>query len=482
MSQFVDTPRLAERRRPFEVMEKKLVEVYLKDPSDDAKPLLNALRYALGMARLTAIRNEDGRDIYVEESLTEFSHYIRNALEARIVQCSSIWDLTSGLPPLLAKTRLMRSQLLENGEIHRDALEAEITTRKLAIVSGGGGGAGYVYPGCYEMIERSGLIPDLMVGTSMGALMSTMRARFKRFDAAPLLEGARSLSWTSVFRVLQTESHYGLPATLRLHLRDLLGTVFEHHSGRTFWLSDLEIPLLIVTTGITIEALRHDVEYYEHVLDDEAKTDSFPKSVVKVLAMFNEFLSSRDALREVVLGREPGTEDFDVLDAIGFSSAIPGILHYDVLREDPRMIKLLNALFARTRISRLGEGAMVSNVPARIAWETIVSGRHERRTPLVVALDCFAPTPKRLGWYPIQQLVRSANVEADLPFADIYIPMKRTLSPMNLVPTMQDTMEAIQWGREAMEPHLPLLCTLMAPIPVLKTHGPSSDRENLTES
>ena len=37
-----------------------------------------------------------------------------------------------------------------------------------------------------------------------------------------------------------------------------------------------------------------------------------------------EFLSRRDSLVQVVLGQDPGTEDFDVLDGAGFSSAIPG--------------------------------------------------------------------------------------------------------------------------------------------------------------
>ena len=47
-------------------------------------------------------------------------------------------------------------------------------------------------------------------------------------------------------------------------------------------------------------------------------------------------------LKKIYLGADKLTKAFDVLDAIGFSAAIPGIFHYDILRNDPRMIALDN--------------------------------------------------------------------------------------------------------------------------------------------
>jgi predicted acylesterase/phospholipase RssA len=327
-----------------------------------------------------------------------------------------------------------------------------------------------VYPGAYEVLERHGLTPDLMVGTSIGALMSMFRARLRRFDSAPLVAAARRLSWGGVFQVLETANRYGLPATLRLRLRTALGTLFLREDGGSMRFVDCEIPLVIVVTGITVDAMKHDLDFYEHLLDDDVRRSGISaglQGTLKALRILREFLARPDALRCIALGRDPGTEEFDVLDAAGFSSAVPAVLHYDVIRDDPHMHRILDHLYAEYGITRLGEGGLTSNVPARIAWETVASGRFGRRNAFVLALDCFAPNPRRIAWYPMQQAVRAANVEADRAFADLYLPFTRTLSPLNLVPSIRDAMTAIRWGREELAPHMPFVERMCAPLPVL---------------
>lgn len=467
-----DTARWAERRRPFDRLERRVVRLHLAHPDEDAAPIVDALRYAISFARLTVIRNPDGTDVDVSGPLALHARFVRETLEKPLQEADSLWGAIRELPEVLRRTRQARTSLLEHLPISRDALEAEVTTRLLAVASGGGGGAGYVYPGVYEMLERGGLIPDLMSGTSIGALMSMFRCRRRRYDFAPLVSAARKLTWGGVFQVLETENKYGLPATLRLHLRSALSSLFEHESGRPLWLSDMEIPLFCIATGITVDALKHDLGYYEHLLDDEVR--GFRASVrggFKALTVLREFLSRRDALVEVVLGREPGTEDFDVLDAAGFSAAIPGVIHYDVLRDDPRMHRILDRLYAERGITRLGEGGMVSNVPTRVLWETAVSGMFGRRNVFVLGLDCFAPDARRIAWFAMQQAVRAANVDADREFCDLYLPFPRTLSPMNLVPSVRDALTAIRWGRETVQPHMPFIRTMMRPIAVLPDHG-----------
>ena len=119
-------------------------------------------------------------------------------------------------------------------------------------------------------------------------------------------------------------------------------------------------------------------------------------------------------------------------------------------------------------ITRLGEGGLVANVPARVAWETAASGRFGRRNVFVLALDCFVPTARKAAWFPIQQAVRTANVDADREFADLYVPMPRTLSPMNLVPQVKDALTAMRWGRDALRPHMPFVRAMCAPVQVLR--------------
>ncbi len=452
---FNETERWARRRRPFERMERRVVELQLESRDDDSARVADTLRYVLCFAKLLSIRNSDGTDVDVSGPLARHASDVHMLLDDPLARAKSIWDLSRGLPDIVDRTRQARESLLRHLPVERDALEAEVTTRLLAVASGGGGGAGYVYPGAYEVLERIGLVPDLMTGTSIGALMGLFRARRRRYDFAPLVNAAKRLAWTNTFQVLETENRYGLPATLRLYLRQAIGNLFIREDGRTMWLSDMEIPLYLVATGIKVEALKHDLDYYEHLLDDSVGRPSVRGGVragVKALSVLREFLAAPDALKLVVLGRDEGTQEFDALDAAGFSAAIPAVLHYDVLREDARMHRILDTLYARRGITRLGEGGMVSNVPARVAWESIVDGRFGRRNCFVLALDCFAPSRRRMAWYPIQQAVRTANVEADRKYSDLYVTFPRTLSPMNLVPDAHGALTAVRWGRNQLEP------------------------------
>jgi hypothetical protein len=460
---------LADRRRPFDLLEARIARMAVDTKDPDARRVADALRYAISFARTTTVTARDGGQVDLTDLLTDHAAQVRSTLSSRMDSARNLWDLSRSVPTLSAWTRQTRQILLDDGRIDRESLEEEVCTRKLVVVSGGGGGAGYVYPGIYEVLERAGFVPDLMVGTSIGSLMSMFRARRTRYDPAPMVAAARSLAWSNVFRVLETENRYGLPASLRLYLRAALGYLFKRPDSTPLLISDMEIPLYVVATGITVDALKHDLGYYEHLLDDEIRQTwrSRVSGVVKVMNIFREFLQRPDALSEVVIGRDAGTEDFDVLDAAGFSSAIPGVIHYDVLRDDQRMKRILDALYQERGITRLGEGGMVANVAARVGWEAAASGRLGRRNSFVLAVDCLAPNPRLPAWLPLALAVRAANVDRDRRFADSYVTFAQTLSPMNLVPPVRDFLLAMQWGREAMAAEMPFVREMMRPIPVL---------------
>ena len=463
-----------QRRRLLERLEMDVVRLQIDSDSRSSRRIALTLRYVLSLARLTRVRNALGEDVEVTGHLAAHARMVRDTLTPRLADAAALEPFEELLPDLIAQTCLVRDEILRSTSLTRDILEEEVTTRPLVVVSGGGGGAGYVYPGAYEAIERVGRIPDLMVGTSIGALLSMFRCRRKRWDLAPLVAASRSLSWGGVFRVLEGENRYGLPATLRLHLQAALGHLFQHPSGRPLWLSDLPIPLMVVVSGITVDALQHELKHYEHLMDQSIRRSRQAWMIggsFKILRTLGEFVSKRDALVQVVLGRDPGTEDFDVIDAAGFSSAIPGVIHYDVLREDPRMHRMLDRLYTRNGISRLGEGGLMSNVPARVAWEAVQAGKLGRRNALVVALDCFSPNLRQPGWLALQSMVRWANTEKDRQYADLYVRFPRTLSPVNLVPSMPEALQAFKWGRAAMEAHVPVLKAALEPLPVLHPAG-----------
>jgi predicted acylesterase/phospholipase RssA len=435
---------------------------------DDA---LSAIRYVVNFAKLLVVRDVAGVDHDVQGFMASHAWKVKDALTPHLITEPSLWGAMRVLPELVALTRDRRRRLLEHFPLDRESLEAEVTTRQLVVVCGGGGGAGYGYAGAWTLFHRRGLQPELIAGTSIGALLGLFRARRRVFDGAPLVAAAKRLSWERVFRVLQIESRYGLPATLRLYLRSAIGSLFETPDGRPLTFADLEIPLLVVTTGIGVEALKHDLSYYEHFLDDAVRPGerlqvSTLAKVGQIATIFRELLSTPDALREVVFGSDPATYDADVLDAAGFSAAIPGLIHYDVLRDDRRMKALLDELYARYGITRLAEGGIVNNVPVRPAFMEAMSGRLGRRNPYIVALDCFPPRMRSILFYGIQQIVRP-NVGRNIPYANTYMAMERTLSPMNLVPDVPDVNRAMNWTMDELEPYMPVIertCTPFRPL------------------
>jgi hypothetical protein len=321
------------------------------------------------------------------------------------------------------------------------------------------------------MLHRKGLQPELLAGTSMGSLISMFRARHLAFDGATFVAAARQLSWNNIFRVLEMESRYGIPATLRLYLRAGLGNLFEMPGGRSATFRDMGIPLLIVATGITMDALRHDLSYYEHFMDDAVKPGMVfrytqLRRLSRLVNVWRELLVKPDALREIVFGGDELTMDADVLDAAGFSSAVTGVIHYDVIRDDRRMKLLLDRLYGEYGITRLTEGGLVNNLPARPAWQQVMNGRITRRNPFVLALDCFAPQARSLGWFAIQQIVRP-NVKANLAYANHYFVLERRLSPVNLVPDVHDVVQAMRWTSEELEPEMPFIqemCRTIRPL------------------
>ena len=134
--------------------------------------------------------------------------------------------------------------------------------------------------------------------------------------------------------------------------------------------------------------------------------------------MIRDFILHPEALQEIVFGEDEITMNADVIDAAGFSSAIPGLIHYDVLREDPRMHSLLDELYAEYGITRLGEGGLVNNLPAAPMYRSIMNGRIKRRNPVILSLDCFSPQMRSMAWYPIQKWVE-LNVKSNLVFDQI---------------------------------------------------------------
>ncbi len=464
--------RHLEIRRPLDQLESELVRRQLVNPTTDALDPVSQLRYALSFARMTLVRDASGNDVEVSGRLAPHRWRIVEALRPHLEDgTDSLRGVISTLPSVRKGTLAAREELQTTGILDRDSIEEEVTTRPLVVVAGGGGGSGYGYAGAYTLLHRRGLQPELIAGTSMGALMGLFRARFRAFDGAAMVDAAQRLNWQNVFRVLDLDSRYGLPATLRLYLRAAIGHLFEQRDRQPMRFRDLGIPMLIVVTGITVDGLKHDLDWYEHFLDDSVGPGrilkrSRLKRIGRVVGILREMMSAPEALREIVFGRLDATQDADVIDAAGFSSAIPGIIHYDIYRRDERMRRLLDQLYADYGITRLLEGGVVNNLPCRPAYEEVMSGRLGRRNAYVFAMDCFKPGGRGLIFYPVQQLVRT-NVSKNLPYAHHVFSLNKRLNPLNLVPAIDDIETAMQWTMSELEPHIEKMQAMCATLPVL---------------
>ncbi len=79
-----------------------------------------------------------------------------------------------------------------------DPVAAPVTNRpKVALVLSGGGALGLAHVGAIQELERLGIRPDMVVGTSMGAVVGGLYAA--GLDAATLERVVQEVDWTGVF-------------------------------------------------------------------------------------------------------------------------------------------------------------------------------------------------------------------------------------------------------------------------------------------
>ncbi|RMG18523.1 MAG: patatin-like phospholipase family protein [Deltaproteobacteria bacterium] len=466
--------------RPLEDMEVALVRASLDAPSWLSAEEEAKLRYALSLARVCEVRTSDGRDVDLTDLTQPLRERLTDTLGPLLLDRRGVVErpeLTALLPVIWELAKEHRDRIRETTAtmLPWEEVEAEIREKRLVLVCGGGGGTGYVFLGAFHALEDRGIVPALLSGTSIGAILAGFRARRRHFEAAEVVEVVKDLSWPKLFRPLSVQSRFGLPAPLRLYLREGIGRHFLLDGATPMTMADLEIPLLITIAGIRAGEVPHDPEWYERRFEPGIASrlgiSATRKMVTSLVRTLTDFVMRPGILKALVIGADARTDRFQVLDAMGFSSAVPGMLHYDILREDPEMEALLEAMLEQEEIARLIDGGLVDNVPARAAWRAVQSGLVGRRNALIVALDAFAPKLTSPLWIPIQRMAQT-NVRRNLRYAHIVQTFTRTLSPLDLVPDIDHILRALRSGREEFGYELPLIARLLSPLPALSEDSP----------
>jgi predicted acylesterase/phospholipase RssA len=466
---------LRARVRPLEDAEIALVRAVVSSPAWLSEADEAALRYALNLAKVGLVRAPDGTDLDLAPFLAPFRAEVSRValppLDGRAGGVDRV-EIASAVPHLAAHARAWRARATAAfaGRLPPGALDREVCEKALVLVAGGGGGVAWSYLGAFALLEQYGLVPRLLAGTSMGAVLLLFRARRLRWHPDDVVEAMRGLSFRTLFRFLHGESRYGLPAAMRLYLRAAIGEFLKGPDGHPLTLGQLAVPLVVTVTGIRNGALPRDPSYYEHLLDlhgREPRPNAVSRMLSEIFQAIGELVAQRDRLARIYLGADDETRAFDAIDAVGFSSALPGVIHYDVVRDDDRMHALLRALLERHDVFRLVDGGLVDNLPAREAWGMIQRGALGTRNAFVLALEGFGPKLTHPLWFGLEQLA-AQNVARSRPFVHHHRSFQRVLSPLDVVPDAADLQRAIQAGKAELHPEMPLVARLCRPIPALE--------------
>lgn len=454
-------------------MELVLMRAAVADPAWLAPHDEAALRWALSLARLSVVRvpptEGDADEVPLEPHTAllraDLHRLLANAVDGERVLSRE--GVRAQVGAIRESTARFRKTLLAQFADRLPARSLDRATRRrpLALALGGGGGTGYVYIGAMAVLDEAGLVPSLIAGTSMGSIIAAFRCNQRQFSLGNIRALLARLSWKRVFRLFDTESRFGLPATLKLYLREVIGHEFER-DGRFLRLQDLEIPLRVTIAGL-VQGPRsgEDVERYAHLLDDAVTDVRALRTRAGTIARALQEMT-RQPVRALYVGGDDLTRQFDVLDAIGFSSAVPGVIHYDILRDDPRMVGLVSEYMRREGVFRLVDGGLVDNLPAREAHRAVQAGACAERDPFVLAMDAFAPqlTTRHLLFLPLMRIA-SENSKAGRQAAHLTLTFKHVLSPLSVVPSHTEFVRALESGRRETEPWVPLIRKMVGPIP-----------------
>ena len=473
---------LAERYRQtrgFDLAEVRLVEYLSSDTSALPHPDANLLRLILNLARLWVLDQDDGSSLAVGPKLGNFREkariFAQELRDADVLRPDELARHARQLEPHFAEARQTIQTEFE-GRMSRSNFRREICHKNLTLVLGGGGGCGYVHLGALSLLEELGIRPGLVVGSSLGSIMGIFRCMHQQYKAEMIERVTSGLSFKNLFRVLEGQPRYGLPGTLRLYLRSAMAKFFMNEKAEVVTLSELAIPFICVVTGVRRDVVKSDFAKYEHEFAKRLRRGPLGAllhvtELVKSWSTLIKDLIMSGGIKPIPLGMCQNSESFDALDAVGFSCSVPALIHYDILRDDPRMHNLAQNLLKTHNVDHLIDGGISANVPARCAWEAIQRGHIKTRNSFILGLDCFAPQLRRnMIFLPMMRLA-AENVTRDRHFANFMFTYRKVLSPASLLPNPRSLRRAINHGKRELSVEKAFLKTMLTPLEFPETHA-----------
>lgn len=457
-------------------MEAALIRGQLAHPDVLPAADYELLRYALVLGRLQAFQpGAAGAGARTDKAEVTLVSEPVNALRETLLACLfaplreqrqlllRMTQLRQQVAAVRIATKAARDALLaaHQQDFSAAELDAELCHKALVLAPGGGGGSGYVYIGLVARLQAAGIQPRYIVGASIGALLGGLMARDQTPDVDALMAWGKGLKVRHIFSRPKIGAALSLPGLVRLHLRGM-DKMLRHPDGSPLRIKDLDIPYDAMIAGVRLsayQALPEIPSKRPHLL-------GLPMLIAERMLQLISYFSPQ-VTKEIVLGRDEVTRELRVVDAIGLSSAIPGILQYAPYAEDAKSMDILQGLREKHGLFAFMDGGTVANVPARAAWEGVESGRIGTRNAFFLALDCFHPQwGAGHAWLiPVTQAIQ-AQLPAQRPYYDWLVRFQPTPSPVNLLPSEEVFDKAFEWGWKQADAVLPQLVEALRPLAV----------------
>jgi predicted acylesterase/phospholipase RssA len=463
-------------------MENRLIRHHLINPDVLSADELRRLRYILSFARLADFEpgaagpgGSRGRgDVSVGAEIAPWRSRVADALYGPLREepdpITALQTAREALATLAADQDDQRHVLIERhgNDFSAAELDAEVGYKKLVTVLGGGGGAGFVYIGGMQRLLEAGQVPDYMIGASIGSILGSLASRELPIPIDDYTAWAKTVSYRAILGPERLRRRHGLAGMFALRFDQFAHTMLTRTDGQRMRMSDLAIPFDVVVAGVRKQPYSALPSRFRRPELAALQLRSLPFRPIGIgpvvgarMWQVAAFIDLR-VVKPIIIGADDPARDFDVVDAVSFSSAIPGVLHHET--SDPRMIPLLDELCEEKDVAALVDGGTASNVPVELAWKRIRDGRLGTRNACYLAFDCFHPQwdPRHLWLVPITQAVRLQMIR-NLPYADHVVRFGPTLSPANLAPSVAAIDRACRWGRKSVEEALPVTSALLEP-------------------
>jgi hypothetical protein len=456
--------------RPFRRGEIALARKALDSPAFLHPRRLDLLRYALRLAQLSS---GGGEPDDLVERIGSFRLRLLQMLSPVLPTDPERIDprpLDSRIPKVARLVEQARASIARAGLVSEPRLDAILAEKRLAIVLGGAAGSGYVFLGALERLEQMGILPDYLVGCSVGSILAVIRARSRAFELESLLGDVQRIRERGVFRAPDPNPRYGLPGALRIDLRGALGDLFADARGVQRSLAGMDLAVDVLATGLGPGALSGSRDAYARMVDADLHgagdlAELKRSTLARVVGALVSLAMSRRVVTPLLLGSDPETAKLAALDAAGFSSAIPALFQCDIPEGDAQSAAILDRLFAERRLVGIVDGALSSLVPARYAWEALEAGRIGSRNYLLLALDAMAETGGVNA--PLAPLLRtiSATADRDRAFWDLHVNFRNAPPFLDLFPTEARLRRAARSGAREFARTAELLRAILAPLP-----------------